>query len=116
MRWSSIPWTIPLPCVDAVAKLPMWASKSSDKFSPWGKTRVSPWNGGRVVFEDYVVDQLGGGCLSKRIFSPCKVIFALEVFVEGVEGVLPGPPRLVGLRLPVPLRAVVGEGVSKEEG
>ena len=36
--------------------------------------------------------------------------------MEGVESVLPGPPRLVRFRLPIPLRAVVGKGVSKEEG
>ena len=60
--------------------------------------------------------QLGGGCRSKRIFSPCKACFALEILVEGVEGVLPGPPRLVGLRLPVPLQPIVGKGFFEEEG
>ena len=36
--------------------------------------------------------------------------------MEGAEGVLPGPPRLVGFRLPVPLRAVVGKGIGEEKG
>ena len=36
--------------------------------------------------------------------------------MEGVERVLPGPPLLVRLRFPVPLQAVVGKGVGKEEG
>ena len=35
--------------------------------------------------------------------------------MEGVESVLLGPPHLVGFRFPVPLRAVVGKGVDKEE-
>ena len=70
---------------------------------------------GRVVFRDNVVDQLGGSCRSERILSSCKAYFALEVLVEGVEGVLTGPTRLVRLWLPIPLRAVVGEGVHKEE-
>ena len=36
--------------------------------------------------------------------------------MEGVESFFLGPPRLVGFRFPVPLRAVVGKGVGKEEG
>ena len=36
--------------------------------------------------------------------------------MEGVEGVLPGPQRLVGFRMPVPLRAVVGKGFGQEDG
>ena len=36
--------------------------------------------------------------------------------MEGVESVLPGPPRLVGFRFPVPLWAVVRKGVGEEEG
>ena len=72
------------------------------------------WGG--VVFGDNVVYQLGGGYRSERILLPCKACFAMEVLVEGVEGVLPGPPRLVILRLTVPLRAVIGKGVRKEEG
>ena len=35
--------------------------------------------------------------------------------MEGVEGFLPGPPRLVGFWFPVPLRAVVGKVVGEEE-
>ena len=71
---------------------------------------------GRVVFVDNVVDQLGGGCLSEQILSPSKACITLKVLVEGVEGVLPGPPHIGGLWLPFPLRTVVGEGVRKEEG
>ena len=40
----------------------------------------------------------------------------IEVLVEGFEGFLTGPPRLVSFRLPVPLRAVVWKGVGEEEG
>ena len=40
----------------------------------------------------------------------------LEILLEGVESVLPGPPRLVGFRFPVPLQAVVGKVVGEEEG
>ena len=40
----------------------------------------------------------------------------IKVLVEGVEGVLPGTPRLVGFRITVPLRAVVGKEVGEEEG
>ena len=36
--------------------------------------------------------------------------------MEGVEGVLPGSPRLVGFWLPVPLRAVAMKGVGEEDG
>ena len=45
VRWSSVPWTISLPCVSAFAKLPKWASKLLAKFAPWGRMQVSPWNG-----------------------------------------------------------------------
>ena len=71
---------------------------------------------GRVGFGDNILDQLGGGCRYKRIISPQKACLALEALVEEVEGVLPGPPRQVGFRLPVPLRAVVGKVVGEEEG
>ena len=36
--------------------------------------------------------------------------------MDGVEGVLPGSPCLVGFWLPVPLWAVSGKGVGEEEG
>ena len=70
---------------------------------------------GRVGCRDDVVDELRGGRRSKLILSPLEVCLALEIILEGVESVLPGPPRLVGFRFPVPLRVVVGKGVDKEE-
>ena len=39
---------------------------------------------GRFILVDDVLDQLGGGCRSDRILSPCKSFFTLEVLVEGV--------------------------------
>ena len=36
--------------------------------------------------------------------------------MDGVEVFLPGPPRLVGLRISFPLWEVVGGGVCEEEG
>ena len=71
---------------------------------------------GRVGCRDDVVDELRGGRRSKLILSPLEVCLALEIILEGVESVLPGPPRMVEFRFPVPLREVVGKGVRDEEG
>ena len=48
-RWSSVPWVILFPFVAVVSKLSKYASKLSAKFAPWGRTRVSPWNGAGLV-------------------------------------------------------------------
>ena len=43
---------------------------------------------------------------------PKESCFALEVFVERLEELLPRFPRLFRLGLPLPCWAVVGEGVE----
>ena len=57
----------------------------------------------------YAVYDLVGSCRAKVISPPRQACLAFKIFVEGVEGVLPGLPCLVHLRFSVPLWKVVGK-------
>ena len=62
------------------------------------------------------MDELGGSCCAKGILPPRQACLALDIFVEGVEGVLPGLPRLFRLWISILFWIIVGGLVEKEEG
>ena len=62
------------------------------------------------------MDELGGGHCAKGILPPWQACLMHEIFVEGIESVLPGLSHLVRLCLSIQFQTIVGEGVGKEEG